>query len=162
MSREIQTRAGINTRQLSHRLALPYSTLLRWRRRSKNGLPLLAQPGPKKHGSLPFEEMRREVEDLMHRAKRTNGSGALYSKYNESISRRDLAQFITQERQRINRQRRQSWKRVTWKEPNVAWALDATEYGRDRSGKKLYVIATQDLASRYGFEPLSGAGSPFR
>lgn len=154
MSQQIQNQTGMNTRQVCHRLALPYSTLLRWRSRDRNGLPLLARPGPKKRGALPFEEVRREVEALQHRAKRTHGTGALYQKHRESISRRDLAQIIAEERKKQKQARAQNCKRITWKEPNLAWAIDATEYGRDRAGRKLYIVATQDIASQYAFEPL--------
>ncbi len=40
-----------------------------------------------------------------------------------------------------------------WNQPNLAWAIDATEYGRDQSGRKLFVVAIIDLASRHHFEP---------
>lgn len=38
--------------------------------------------------------------------------------------------------------------------PYLAWAIDATERGRDRCGRKLFVHAVQDLCSRYRFAPL--------
>ncbi len=154
MSHQIQCSSKITNRQLCDRLALPYGTLVRWRRRVKNGLPLLAQPGPRKLGALPFEELRREAALLPHGTKRSAGSGALYTKYSHAISRRDLGQLITRERKSLGEARRRNWKRISWKEPNLAWAIDATEYERDQQGRKLYVIAIQDLASRYCFEPL--------
>lgn len=155
MSQTIQTGSGLTTRQLCDHLALTYGTLLRWRRRAKNGLPLLARPGPKKLGALPFEELNKEIELLVHNKKRSTGCGLLYQCYKDSISRRDLYRLISQERQKQNEQRRHGYKRVTWKEPNLAWGIDATEYVRDKAGRKLYIIATQDMASRYSFEPLA-------
>lgn len=154
MSQTIQTSSGLTTRQLCDHLTLTYGTLLRWRRRARNGLPLLVKPGPKKLGALPFAALREEIEQLIHRKKRTAGSGVLYKRYSDSISRRDLTRLITGQRRQQNAQRRRSCQRVTWKEPNLAWGIDATEYGRDQAGRKLYVIATQDMASRYAFEPL--------
>ena len=54
----------------------------------------------------------------------------------------------------VNHERRQVSKRVSWKEPNIAWAIDATERGQDENGTRLYVHAVQDLCTRYRFTPL--------
>lgn len=154
MSQTIQSHARINTRQLCERLGMPYGTYLRWRRRTQRGEPLLARPGPKKLGPLPFDEVRRDIAALVHQGKRSAGSGALHLKYQDAISRRDLQGLISEERKKQKQVRRQQMKRITWKEPNLCWAIDATEYGRDELGRKLYIVATRDLASRYYFEPL--------
>lgn len=154
MSHAIQSHAKINTRQLCGRLGMSYGTYLRWRRRSERGQPLLGRPGPRKVGPLPFEQVRRDIAALVHQSKRSAGSGALRLKYQDAISRRDLQDLIAEERKKQNQARRQNFKRVTWKEPNLCWAIDATEYGRDEFGRKLYIVATRDLASRYYFEPL--------
>lgn len=154
MSQQIQTASRLTTRELSQRLPLSYATLLRWRRRARHGEPLLRPPGPKKLGPLPFEQLRQEVEQLLHKKKRSGGSGALYTKYREAISRRDLHRLINEQRRHQVQQRRRRLTRISWKEPNLAWSIDATEYGRDKTGRKLYLIATQDLASRYSLEPL--------
>jgi transposase InsO family protein len=45
-------------------------------------------------------------------------------------------------------------RRINWSQPNLAWAIDATEYGRDRSGRRLLLVNTIDLASRFTFPPL--------
>jgi transposase InsO family protein len=71
-----------------------------------------------------------------------------------SLSRRDVAQLVAEERGRQNGARGQVCKHVTWKEPNLAWAIDATERGRDEHGKRLFVHAVQDLCTRYRFAPL--------
>jgi len=154
MTRTIQSHAKLNTHQLCDRLGMNYGTYLRWRRRSERGQPLLGRPGPRKVGPLPFEEVRRDIAALVHQTKRSAGSGALHLKYQDSISRRDLQGLITEERKKQNQARRQNFKRITWKEPNLCWAIDATEYGRDEFGRKLYIVATRDLASRHYFEPL--------
>lgn len=154
MTIKLQLHSGISTRALCARLALPCSTLRRWRSRSAQGLPLLRRPGPKKLGPLPFEEVQREVEGLLHRQKRSHGAGALYRRHQKAISRRELGRWILQQRQSINRIRRQNHRSIQWKKPNLAWAIDATEYGKDRRGRRLYLIVTIDLASRYTFSPL--------
>jgi transposase len=154
MSHAIQKNTGLNGRQLCERIALSYSTWSRWQGRSRKGLPLLANPGPKKLGSLPFDQLREEVEQLRHGKKRTRGTTSLYHQYKHAISRRDLTSMVVSQREALKKRRRRKWKRVAWKEPNLAWGIDATEYGRDQQGRKLYLVATQDLASRFAFEPL--------
>jgi hypothetical protein len=154
MSHSIQQSTGMNGRQVCARLSLPYSTWQRWRRRAHNGHSLLAQPGPKKLGPLPFEKLRAEVELLRHGLHRTRGTTRLYQENKNSVSRRKLAEIVRKERHVHKDHHRRKWKRITWKEPNLAWGIDATEYGRDQFGRKLFIVVTQDLASRYCFEPL--------
>lgn len=154
MTNTIESSSGLASRQLCRRLALPYSTWLRWRRRSQNGRALLLAPGPKKLAPLPLDDVRREIATLIHRRQRTRGSRALYRQYRHAISRRRFSQLVITERQARAAQRRVSYRRVRWQEANIAWAIDATEYGRDHAGRKLHVVAAVDLASRYCFEPL--------
>jgi transposase InsO family protein len=71
-----------------------------------------------------------------------------------SISRRGVAELVAAERGRQNLARRLVCKHVAWKEPNLAWAIDATERGRDEQGERLYVHAVQDLCTRYRFAPM--------
>jgi hypothetical protein len=154
MTAKLQLHPALRTRALCARLALPCSTLRRWRARSAQNRPLITPPGPKKLGPLPFEEVRRGVEGLLHGQERSRGSGALYHRYREVISRRRLGQWIGQQRQSIIQIRRHNYRSIRWKEPNLAWAIDATEYGKDQHGHRLFLIVTIDLASRYTFRPL--------
>jgi transposase InsO family protein len=62
--------------------------------------------------------------------------------------------MVAEVRRRKARERRQVSKRVTWKEPNLAWAIDGTERGQDGQGDRLHVHAVQDLCTRYRLEPL--------
>lgn len=163
MSEMIQRKSGLNGRQLCRCLGLPHATLARWRGRAERGLPLLARPGPKKLGPLPFDQIRRDIDALRHRRKRSAGATALYRRHRDSISRRDLAALVAAERERLNGRRRQNVRHVRWKEPNLAWAIDATEYGPDGAGRKLVLVPAADLASRFAFGPLvtlepTGAG----
>jgi transposase InsO family protein len=154
MIEEMKNKTGLKLRTISGALELDYRRLQRWRERANAGLPLLQAPGPKKTGPLPLAELRAEIEALCHRRKRTAGAGALATRYKEGISRRALTALIAAERNRRNQAEQQACKQVSWRAPNVAWAIDATERGRDRKGRKLYVHAVQDLCTRYRFAPL--------
>lgn len=154
MIQELQTRTESSARALSEAIGLTYHRLLRWRQRVRNGEPVLARPGPKKTGPLPLAEVRAEIAQLRHGRKRSHGTLTLQARYQPVLSRRTLAGLVAEERSQRNTARRQICKRVTWKEPNLAWAIDATERGRDQRGRRLFVHAVQDLCTRYRFAPL--------
>lgn len=154
MTQHLQQTSVLSLHQLCHSAALPYGTLLRWRGRARAALPMLSQPGPKKLGALPLAELLQEIALLPHQTRRSRGSGALYRRHHDRISRRALAGMVARQRHVSKQRRRRQIIRVHWKLPNLAWAIDATEYGRDQAGRKLYLIVVKDLASRYLFEPL--------
>jgi transposase InsO family protein len=154
MINDLQNQTQASNREISDTLGLGYRTLLRWRKRVSGGKPPLTPPGPKKTGPLPLEEVRRDIEALRHGPKRSQGSCALQARYTQSISRRAVADMVAEVRSRKARERRQVSKRVTWKEPNLAWAIDGTERGQDGQGDRLHVHAVQDLCTRYRLEPL--------
>ena len=159
MSQEIQERTGLKARQLGLRLGVSRTTWQRWQTRAKRGEPPLQKPGPKKLGNLPLAEVGLEIEALRHRVKRTHGTGVLYRRHQESLSRRELAGRVEQERMRHHQEQRGRLRHLRWKQPNLAWAIDATEYVRDGQGRKLWVHAVKDLASRYQLEPLTALSS---
>jgi transposase InsO family protein len=150
----LQQQSDLSARETSEALGLGYRRLLRWRHRTEAGAPALVSPGPKKTGPLPLEAVRAEVAALKHHRRRSEGTGAMYQRHQGAISRRELARLVAEERGKQERERRRLHRRVVWHVPNVAWAIDATERGRDRLGRKLFVHATQDLCSRYKFAPL--------
>ena len=154
MIEELKEETGGSSRQVAHAIGLNYRTLLRWQKRASTAEPVLARPGPKKRGPLPLTAVRAEIEALRHGRRRTRGVTALTARYSDVVSRRDLAELVAEVRDERNRQRRQVSKHVAWKEPNLAWALDATERERDGLGKKLVLHEVQDLCSRYRFDPL--------
>jgi len=159
MSHEIQSKTGLKARQLGLRLGVPRTTWQRWQSRSKNGDALLHKPGPKKLGPLPLAQLAVEIATMRHRMKRTQGTGALYMKYREGMSRRELAIKVGEERGKQRREKRRRKQRLRWKQPNLVWAIDATEYARDKQGQRLWVHAVKDLASRYQLEPLTALES---
>lgn len=159
MIQAIQDQAGASARRVSEAAGLSYRRLLRWRARAGAGKPVLAPPGPKKVGALPLAELEAEIAALRHGRERTRGTGALYARNRGAISRRALARLVAAERSRQTQARRQVCKRVQWHLPNLAWAIDTTERGRDARGRKLHIHAVRDLCSRYGFEPYSATES---
>jgi transposase InsO family protein len=154
MITDLQNQTNASAREVSETLGLGYRTLLRWRRRVGAGKPALTPPGPKKTGPLPLEEVRQEIEALRHGKQRSRGICALQARYSQSISRRDVADMVAEVRSRKERERRLVSKHVNWREPNLAWAIDGTERGRDSQGERLYVHAVQDLCTKYRHEPL--------
>jgi hypothetical protein len=150
---EVQNQTKADDRHLSTVVGIGYRRLLRWRKRSQAGQPVLVAPGPKKAGPLPLAELKAEITALRHGRHRSHGTGPLYQAHQGAISRRALGRLVSEERARQNRVRRQTCKRVTWHEPDLAWAIDTTERGRDQHGEKLYIHAVRDLCSHYGFEP---------
>ena len=154
MIESLQQQSELSTRETCATLGLGYRRLLRWRQRAGAGAPALASPGPKKTGPLPLEAVRADVAALRHARHRSSGTAAVYQRHQGAISRRELARLVAEERGKQEQERRRLYRRVDWHVPNVAWAIDATERGRDRQGRRLFVHATQDLCSRYKFAPL--------
>lgn len=141
---------------LCSRMQVAYSSLRRWRRRQRQDQPPVQKPGPKKLEPLPLEAIQREINLLRHRARRTEGTGALYRRYERSISRRDLDELVRESRREAHRREREARQRVEWLLPGVAWAMDTAEWERDAEGRRLYAHGLQDLCSRYYFEPWVG------
>ncbi len=75
------------------------------------------------------------------------------------MSRRELAMKVEEERGKQRQEKRGRKQRLRWKQPNLVWAIDATEYARDGQGQRLWVHAVKDLASRYQLEPLTALAS---
>lgn len=155
MSQALIDQHSLNLRTFCRVVASPYSTFQRWRHRHLQGKPVCQRPGPRKVPPLPLEQLRTQITTLPHGMKRTRGTTRLYQEHRQTLSRRKLQQLITEERQRRSWIIRSQWKHITWHQPNVAWATDATEYLPDGHGRKLQLIGLQDLASSYRLEPLA-------
>ncbi len=136
-------------------LKLPWANVKRWRRRIRNGMPAVEQPGPKKVDPFDPSTLDREIRLLDHRLKRSAGTTALYQRYHFFVSRRDLAGMVEQVRHDLEADRRRQLRRIEWLIPGVVWAMDDTEYDLGAGGKT-YVHNTQDLGSRYKFLPMAG------
>jgi hypothetical protein len=135
-------------------IRIPLSTLGRWRSRQKEDRPLLNRPGPKKVEPFDPAVLETEIKSLDHGAKRSEGTTGLYKKYQESLSRRDLARMVEQVRREVAADHRNHLRRIEWLTPGVVWAMDVTE--EKLGSETLHLQNTQDLGSRYKFPPLSG------
>ena len=140
--------------QLCEWITVPYSTLRRWRTRWRRGEPMVRRPGPSKIGPLPVAELRSRVAELGHAVKRSRGFGALYEAFQHVISRRDLAEFVADEREEQYKERRAALHHLTWHAPGLAWAIDATLLRTSPSDPGMVAVLARDLASHYHFEPL--------
>lgn len=82
-------------------IRIPLSTLGRWRSRQKEDRPLLNRPGPRKVEPFDPAVLETEIKSLDHGTKRSEGATGLYKKYQESLSRRDLARMVEQMRREV-------------------------------------------------------------
>ena len=124
---------------------LPYASVMRWRRRQRLKLPLCQTPGPKKAVPLDAATFYPLLRRLQHGPVRTRGTGDLYQQFAASLSRRQLAGLVQEER----RDQLCAMKHIHWLWSGLAWSLDATQYDGEHQ-----IIPLQDLRSRYRFEPL--------
>ena len=125
---------------------VPYSSVMRWRRRQRRGEPVWQCPGPKKTVPLDWTEFYPLLRQLDHGRVRTVGTGELYARFAPSLSRRQLGALV----QGFRRDQLATMKHLHWLWAGLAWSCDATEYGDDGH----LIIPVQDLASRYRFAPL--------
>jgi len=134
---------------------VPYPSLVRWRMRRDKDAPLVRQPGPQKVKPPDLDRINRDIAGLSHGQGRTQGTGALYTRHESSISRRELTSMVALARHDLNAAHRQNLRRIRWNVPNVAWSMDPCEY-RQQEEAKVYLNQMQDLASRYKFAPMTG------
>jgi len=115
---------------------------------------LIHPPGPKK--VEPFDPcLDTEIRLLDHGVKRSAGTNGLYQRYRFSVSRRELGRMVEQVRHDLVVDHRRHLRRIEWRRPGIAWAMDGTEYDVGLACK-VYLCNMQDLSSRYKFLPLAG------
>jgi len=83
----------------------------------ERALPLLARPGPKTLGPLPFDQIRRGHRCAPPPPEAARPGRPRYIPHRDSISRRDLAALVAAERERINGAAARTFRHVRWKEP---------------------------------------------
>jgi hypothetical protein len=127
---------------------VPYASVMRWRKRQRLGLPVWHCPGPKKQVPLDWAEFYPLLRQLNHGRVRTQGTRALYERFADCLSRRQLGSLVQDHR----RGQLLAMKRIQWLWSGLAWSFDATVYGD--AGHQ--IIPVQDLASGYRFRPLVG------
>ena len=154
MTQVIFQRTALSPRQLCRGLGLAWGSFQRWSERQRQAQPLIQPAGPRKVGPLPMEKLLADLDGLVHRAQRTRGTGELQAHWHPFIARGPLQNVVTACRRAKLRARRQRLQRIRWLQPNVAWAIDATEYPKDAQADRLVHVVVQDLASTFQFDPL--------
>lgn len=152
----LKTQTGVSYRAQCRSCALAYSSLMRWKGHLARGEPVLRRPGPAKGQRLDLAQLEKEIQALRHRRKRSGGAGALWERYHDQISRRQLQRLIAEVRNREKRKERDGLQLITWRRAGLVWSMDDVELDRDAGGGKTHVHAVQDLGSRYKFPPLTG------
>ncbi len=146
---------GVGYVALAAEAGVGYRRLMRWRRRIGKGEPPLKVPGPKKIVPFDLRQLHQDIDRLHHGRKRSQGSTALHRAHSNSLSRREIDALVRMARKHHNGHRAAVCHRVRWHVPNLAWALDGSEYRSRFVTGKLHMQNLQDLCSRYKFVPLA-------
>jgi hypothetical protein len=125
---------------------VPDSTLRRWRTRHRRGQPPRRKPGPAKTEPLPVDRLRSRLRTLLHGKNRSAGTGKLHDALRDSLSRRDTDALVARLRGRHKRHRRNRTLHLTWHQPNLAWAIDATLLRTSPRDPGLHAVLVRDLA----------------
>jgi hypothetical protein len=141
---------GWSYRSLCGQTGVAYSSLMRWRDRLRRGEPSVRRPGPKKASKLDRPALYRRIEGLRHRQKASLGSGKLYEKFRDRISRQEYQWHVRRIRKEVNRQRLQQMRRIEWLVPGSVWAMDETGRRGLPVKEKISIYQVRDLASRKG------------
>jgi hypothetical protein len=136
-------------------LQLPLASFNRWRCRIRKSETIVKRPGPRKVEPFDASVLDAQIRLLDHGRKRSTGTTELYQRHRFSVSRRELGWMVEQVRHDLVMDRRRSLRRIEWRRPGVAWAMDGTEYDVGLPCK-VYLCNMQDLSSRYKFLPLAG------
>ena len=154
---EMKETTGKSYAQLCLEVGVSYPSLMRWRERYGRGLAPLSFPGPRKVEPMELERIRTELGELAHGRKRTAGTGELYERYRNQISRRQLRLLVDQARQACRDEEESGSRRVYWHEPRLIWAIDDIHLGYCDE-LKVWGNQIRDLSSRYQFNPKLGLG----
>lgn len=144
---------------LCQELRLPYSSLMRWRHRREAEAPAVGKPGPSKVEPLDLEGLHREIGQMEHGRERTRGTGALYERHREEISRRDLHELVEATRRELRQEKQALERRVEWLVPGAVWSMDDTKQhwlnGESLQGRDFgHAHLVLDLGSRYNLRLL--------
>ena len=144
----------------AHTAGMSYSSLMRWKRRHLQGLPLIEKPGAKKTEPFELDKLKNDMTLLRHAKKRTAGTGNLFSKYSDCISRRDFNAMLIEARYNENIFKKNETSQITWHYPGTAWSFDDSVFKGGKKETKIVMDNIQDLASQYKFTPLNGKRIP--
>ena len=136
-------------------LAVPYSSLMRWRSREQAGKALASKPGPAKVQPLDLAPLQADVRALDHGRERSRGTVALYERYRAQISRRDLHALVEATRRELRQEAQALERRIEWRVPGLVWSMDDTKKHWLHEGRFGHVHLVQDLGSRYKLRALA-------
>lgn len=151
---------GGTCRELGAAAGTPVRSLLRWRGRQRLGEPLLSFPGPGKTAPLEVGTLIMDLLSLAQGRERTAGTGELYRRFQEQLSRRVLGELVEILRLEHRRRVKAEQRRIAWLTPGLVWSMDDMELLTEEVGLrvagtvKFYWHQVRDLASRYQFPPL--------
>jgi len=135
-------------RGLCRDLELPYSSVMRWRTRRKEGKAVVDQPGPQKTGPFDLSAIYDGIRDLRHGKKRTGGSVALFKEFKNQVSRREFYGMVKTVRGEIDGAKEALERRIEWRVPGLVWGMDDMERAW-LERYKAYVLLAHDYGSRY-------------
>jgi hypothetical protein len=148
---EMHQESGVSLRRLCAMRTAPYSSLMRWRQRMREGEPVV-QPRGAQCTPMTVAKLWERLLSLPHGRHRSQGSREVYEAYRGLISRRELRWMLKMLRLEISRDKAALQRRIEWKAPGLVWAMDDMEIEIPGQAK-LFLNQVQDLGSRYKFMP---------
>lgn len=145
---------GVSYVQQCAEVAVAYSSLMRWRCRINAGREPVMAPGPKKVKPFEFSKLEQGIAGLRHRRNRSCGVSVLLKTYHECISRREFCCLVKEARLASNREEEDGYRRIEWRTPGLAWAMDDCFYRLLSTKETIHMHNVQDMCSRYKYHPL--------
>jgi hypothetical protein len=146
---------NISLTELLKETPFSYSSFMRWKARFKMGMPAIKRPGPKKVENIDLENLEQDIKNLKHCRKRTHKTVVLYQQYKEQVSRREFNTMVWEARNAYKRQQAADMYRILWHHPDLAWAIDGSDFTPKALLSKLSICNVQDLCSKYKFPPIA-------
>ena len=154
---ELMDATGEPMTRLCAGIGVSYSNLLRWQARRAQGLPPVAPPGPRKLPPIDLNRVKLELEGMAHGPRRTAGTGALYERYRDQLSRRQFRELVETARRARRVLEEEGRQRIYWNTPRLIWAVDDVHIGYHEE-QKVWSNQIRDLGSRYLFVPQLSLG----
>jgi hypothetical protein len=129
---------------LLQQMGLSYESFLRWKRRMNAGEEPVFRPGPKKLERIDLAGLNQSLAGLHHARKRTHGTKELLRQYSLQVSRRQLNAMVVEARKEHTHREAAALQRIHWHYPDLAWAVDGSEFAAEPVGDKLILCAVQD------------------
>ena len=129
-------------------LGVPRSSLLRWESHQQDGQAVVGRPGPAKVEPFDLDALLDDILRLAFGRQRTRGTGPLYGRYCNQISRRDFQAVVEAARRELRQEEAVLARHVAWLVPGAVWSMDDTEK-HWLAGRFGHLHVVMDLHSRY-------------